>query len=78
MVYVNAANPFGSRFLNTREAANLLGLSPRTLEDLRLRGGGPPFVRVTRAAVRYRPADLERFVNARIRRNTSDPGPEAA
>lgn len=29
--------------VGTREAASLLGVSPRTLEGWRSRGGGPPF-----------------------------------
>ena len=58
--------------LHTREAARLLGLSPRTLESLRLRGGGPPFVSVTKRAVRYRRSDLEAWIRARLRRSTSD------
>lgn len=61
--------------LFTAEAAFLLGLSPRTLEALRLRGGGPPFVAVTTKAVRYRRSDIEVWVVERRRVSTSDPGP---
>jgi hypothetical protein len=46
------------------EAAHLLALSIRTLEGLRLRGGGPPFVRLRRV-IRYRRADLRAWVDAR-------------
>lgn len=46
--------------LNSREAARLLGLSRRTLEGWRSRGGGPPFRRFGRA-VRYARVDLEAF-----------------
>lgn len=60
--------------LLTPEVAFLLGLSPRTLEALRLRGGGPPFVAVTPKAIRYRRRDLEAWIDARIRTSTSDPG----
>ncbi len=60
--------------LNTYEAANFLGLSPRTLEALRLRGGGPPFIRVTVKAVRYKPADLDAWIESRRRHSTSDLG----
>ena len=60
--------------LRTPEVAFLLGLSPRTLEALRLRGGGPPFVAVTPKAIRYRRRDLEAWIDARIRVSTSDPG----
>ena len=33
----------GSPFLNTQQAAHYLGISFRTLEDMRDRGEGPPF-----------------------------------
>jgi hypothetical protein len=52
------------------EAAHLLALSARTLEGLRLRGGGPAFVRLRRA-VRYRRADLSAWVEARRFGSTS-------
>ncbi len=61
--------------LYTVEAAFLLGLSPRTLEALRLRGGGPPYIQVTPKAVRYRRRDLDAWLDARQRVSTSDPGP---
>ncbi len=63
--------------LVTSEAAFLMGLSHRTLEALRLRGGGPPFVKVTSRAVRYRRRDVLEWIEQRIRRSTSDPGPVA-
>ena len=63
--------------LVTTEAAFLLGLSHRTLEALRLRGGGPPFVVVTPKAIRYRRCDIDAFIEARRRTSTSDPGPVA-
>lgn len=33
-------------YVGTREAARLLGVSPRTLEGLRMRGAGPSHIRV--------------------------------
>ena len=53
--------------LHTVEAAFLLGLSPRTLETLRLRGDGPAFIVVTKRAVRYRRQDLIEWIRARPR-----------
>jgi predicted DNA-binding transcriptional regulator AlpA len=48
------------------EVASLLALSVRTLEGLRLRGGGPPFVRLGRS-VRYRRGDvIDWILNRRI------------
>jgi len=61
--------------LFTTEAAFLLGLSPRTLEAFRLRGGGPPFIAVTPKAVRYRRCDLDDWITARRRVSTSAPLP---
>lgn len=60
--------------LFTAEAAFFLGLSARTLEAFRLRGGGPPYFAVTPKAVRYRRSDLEAWIWARRRTSTSDSG----
>jgi len=60
--------------LSTEQAARHLALSPRTLEALRLRGGGPAYVALGRRAIRYRIEDLESWVASRIRRSTSNDG----
>jgi predicted DNA-binding transcriptional regulator AlpA len=62
--------------LRTEAAARFLSLSERTLEGLRVRGGGPRFISLSRRAVAYRPEDLEEWVQSRVRRSTSDDGPE--
>lgn len=59
--------------LPTEHAAAYLGLSPKTLETLRTRGGGPPFLKLGRRVV-YRKSDLELWLAQRVRRSTSDPG----
>lgn len=56
-------------FLDTVQAAKRLGLKKSTLDTWRCRGDGPPFVKMGRA-VRYRTADLERWVESRVMRNT--------
>jgi hypothetical protein len=56
------------------EAAYLTALSERTLEALRLRGGGPAFIGVGKRGVRYRRGDLLAWIEQRRRRSTSDPG----
>jgi excisionase family DNA binding protein len=58
------------RLLTQRDAATLLRLSERTLERLRLQGGGPLYVKAGRA-VRYREADLEAWIAARVVSSTS-------
>ncbi len=59
------------------EAAFLLGLSVRTLEQARFKGGGVPFVSLGRRAVRYRRRDIVEFIEARLRKSTSDPGQDS-
>lgn len=58
------------RLLTTHQAAKRLGVSHRTLEDWRFRGGGPQFCKVGRRLVRYRPDDLETFLECSVRINT--------
>jgi len=58
------------RLLTQGEAAEYLNLPPRTLATWRSRGGGPRFVRL-RGNVRYRQGDLDSFVEAGVRDNTS-------
>ncbi len=57
--------------LTTRIAAEWLGLSPRTLEALRVRGGGPSYLKLGRL-VRYEPAALEAWIDARRLASTSE------
>ena len=59
------------RLLTQSEAAKLLRLSERTLERLRLQGGGPVYVKANRS-VRYREADLEAWIEARVVNSTSE------
>ena len=65
-----AAKP---EFLTTDEAAALLRLSPRTLEKLRVLGGGPRF-RKFGARVVYALADLRAWADSNTYGMTSDPG----
>lgn len=50
-----------------QEAASLLGLTVRCLENWRRAGEGPPFVRISHRAVRYRRSDLRRWLAGRMR-----------
>lgn len=63
--------------LSTSETAQLLGVSIRTLEGWRFRGGGPRYVKAGGRMVRYRLSDLDEWVDAQVRRSTSDLGPGA-
>jgi len=55
----------GEALLTTAEAADFLGLSPRTLEGLRRKGGGPAFVALSRNVVRYQPSALRSWIESR-------------
>ena len=59
------------------EAGKFLGLSPRTMQLHRQRGGGAPYVRISARCIRYRRADLRDWSADRIRTSTSDQGGDA-
>lgn len=63
--------PSPENLLNEKQAAEILGLSPRTLQKWRVIGGGPGFCKLL-GAVRYSRADLNEFVERSRRRSTSD------
>ena len=58
-------------FLIQSEAAELLRLSPRTLERKRLDGTGPRFVKAGRRVL-YRRADIEAWTEAHTFVSTSE------
>ena len=60
-------------YLDTTQAAAVLGLSPRTLEHYRVAGGGPPFLTYCNR-VHYLRADLDAWALESRRRSTSDDG----
>ena len=55
-------------------AAPLLGLKPKTLANLRHKGGGPDYYNINGRA-RYSLRVIARYREARRRCSTSDPGP---
>jgi predicted DNA-binding transcriptional regulator AlpA len=58
--------------LRTPAAARAIGLGVPTLEKMRLRGDGPPFVRLGPKAVGYRVEDLQRWLADRVVGSTSE------
>lgn len=63
------------RYHDTRGAVERMNVSPRALDQWRVKGGGPPFIKMS-GGVRYDVAELEQWLGTRRRRSTSDPGPE--
>jgi hypothetical protein len=51
--------------LDQVEAARFLRVKPRTLESWRQRRTGPRFIRYSQRCVRYRPHDLQAWLDAR-------------
>ena len=59
--------------IDTAEAGRIIGFTPRTLDTWRSRGGGPPFLKLGRRAVRYQRRTLFEWLE-RQRRDTADKG----
>lgn len=64
------------RLINETEAASFLGYSIRALQNWRVRGGGPKFVKVSSRSIRYRRRDLISWANRLTVSNTSEKGEE--
>jgi hypothetical protein len=58
-------------FLDEGRAAELLSLNPRTLQQWRLRGRGPRFVRISSRCIRYRYRDLMAWADRLLQSSTS-------
>ena len=58
--------------IDEREAARFLGYTTRALQNWRVRGGGPRFVKVSSRSVRYRRRDLIEWVERHLRASTSE------
>jgi hypothetical protein len=69
-----STTPTLPRLVGETDAAEILCLSVKTLRRWRFAGRGPSFHKIG-ACVRYRPADLEAFIEAGRRHSTSAPGP---
>lgn len=59
------------QLLTTSQAAHYLGVSKAFLERDRWAGARVPFIKVGSRAVRYRQADLDGYIESRIRQSTS-------
>ena len=59
--------------LTTKEAAQYLGVSKAFLERDRWAGARIPYIQVGNRAVRYEPAELDKYIHNQRRRSTSDP-----
>ncbi len=71
------ASDYWHALINEREGGRFLGLTDRTMQSYRHRGGGPCYVVISSRCIRYRRIDLKAWADSRIRTSTSDPGQAA-
>jgi predicted DNA-binding transcriptional regulator AlpA len=57
--------------INEHQAAQFVGYTVRALQNWRVRGGGPSFVKISARSVRYRRRDLMAWAEAHLRTSTS-------
>ena len=60
------------RLFRPRLAAEYLGLSEKFLRTRRHTGDGPRYVRIAPNCVRYRVADLDRWIDERVASHTAE------
>jgi hypothetical protein len=71
--------PIPLKLWTKKRTANVLQVEIKTLENWRVKGLGPPFVRLggPRGRVFYRETDLRNYIESAVRNSTSDQGPLA-
>ena len=60
------------KLINERIAAEFIGYTVRALQNWRVRGGGPDYVKVSSRSIRYRRRDLIAWAEARLCSHTSE------
>jgi predicted DNA-binding transcriptional regulator AlpA len=60
------------RLINEQEAAEFLGYTIRALQNWRVRGGGPRFVKVSGRSIRYRRRHLIEWADSKTVSHTSE------
>ena len=65
---------YWNALIDEKAAAAFLGLTDRTMQALRQRGGGPKYISISSRCLRYRRVDLRKWAEARVRTSTSDQG----
>jgi predicted DNA-binding transcriptional regulator AlpA len=61
-----------TRLIDEKEAATYIGYTVRCLQNWRLRGGGPRFVKVSARSIRYRRSDLNKWIEGKLVSSTSE------
>lgn len=61
------------KLIDDREVSRLTGIPRKTLQNMRLKGGGPHYIKIGKNC-RYRPSEIENWLKDNTRRTTSDRG----
>lgn len=64
-------NSVENALITEAAAADYLGISIRTIQAWRVRGGGPSYVKMGKS-VRYRPSDIQSWIEAHLASSTSE------
>ena len=62
------SNP--DQLMTEKDVASLICISPRALQNWRLRGGGPEYIKIGRS-VRYQRSDVMQFIDERKKRHST-------
>ena len=62
------------QLMRQEQAALILEVTPRCLENWRHRGGGPRWIQISTRCIRYRRSDLIQFIEERLKSNTTKCG----
>jgi len=65
------AHPDPDQLLTEKEAAELICYSQRALQNWRVRGGGPQYVKVSARSIRYQRRDVMSWIEERKRQDTA-------
>lgn len=57
--------------MDERVLSDMLGVSVRTVQAWRVKGGGPTFIKINNRLVRYRQSEVEEWLTSLTAANTS-------
>ena len=70
--YTNPLEVDPERLITETEAAAFLGVTRRALQQWRLNGNGPKYVKISQRCVRYRRVELIKWSEDRLQSSTSE------
>lgn len=65
-------HPFAEIYLNERQAAQKIGVTASAMQSWRLRGDGPPFVKISCRCIRYSESAIDDWMLTRECKSTAE------